>query len=80
MLITGIKINKTECEKHIPSAFIFNSIAYLVFFLLLPAIMIDAAINGSEEAPVWVAVGSLITELMPVYLISKVFEKMSEKN
>jgi hypothetical protein len=50
-----------------------------VFFLLLPAIMIDAAIDDSEEVPVWVTVGSLITELIPLYLISKVFGKMSEK-
>jgi hypothetical protein len=79
MLITSIQINKTNVSKYISTAFIIYSVTYLVFVLLLPAIVIDAAIEGSEEIPAWIIVGSLITELIPLYLINKSFGKMVEK-
>jgi hypothetical protein len=79
MLIVGIQINKTKIQRQIPIAFIVYSIAYLMFILLLPAIIIDAAIDGSEKAPAWVIVGSLIAELIPLYLINKVFGKISKR-
>jgi hypothetical protein len=79
MLIVGIQMNKTAIQKQIPAALIIYSIASFVFVLLLPAIMIDAARDGSEEMPAWLTAGLLITSIIPLGLISKVFGTMSEK-
>jgi hypothetical protein len=79
MLITGIHMNKTGINRYIPAAFIIYSVAYLVVTLLLPAIIIDAAIDGSEESPIWLTTGSLIMDLVSLYLITKVFVKMADK-
>lgn len=79
VFIAGIQMNKAKINKYIPTSFIVYSVAYFVLILLLPAIIIDEAIDGSESIPLWVNIGSLIAELVPLYLINKVFSKITKE-